>query len=590
MGMDYLVPEVWNITKSIISDDVRPYKIRGSREKGGYGLSTDFVTFDLMMYYNKKALKNIGILVGYERLQELPYLPGTILSEEQMDAVLAYNVNDVYLLRQVSLEKVNVGRFNAKVTLCTDPRLGINDIHKITETDRQLTERVLLMDDYDSFKPMLRKGVHYYQPPIDFEFDTPEFQRMYHEVLKAPLDPEPRSKNSAKVSKSTTDEDNLLSTGYFNNLPIEIKTGGMHWVNPGRHKNIVEGDWSAFYPNLMLKFDILPDILKRHKERFSTIIDMRIEAKANKDPIDGALKIVINTIYGAMGMYSYNSKVFDKYLMNVVCITGQLFILKYAELLHLAGYTVVYINTDGVMYTTPEHLQGSTKADEIKAYMEQLSRNKIDYTDFKDAIFRDVNNYIAIQDVVDSETGKTIEAPKYKGDYALGKFMNKYAHKRVSSEAIQEYVFHGKNIRDYIHECTDPSAFALTTNFNKSYSVWLEDTITGDIEPQNTAYYRWYVSKNSTKKLMSLNNNTGGNPGNRNGTDYGVQMMENLPSEVPLDVDYDYYEHEAYKMLEKFTGEVVESDYVIELLNELESPFAEYMDFYRNIESEVQVS
>lgn len=64
-------------------------------------------------------------------------------------------------------------------------------------------------------------------------------------------------------------------------------------------------------------------------DKYRFIYNQRIAWKKAKDSRANALKLVLNTFFGAMG-YQYN-KLYDLRQVNQICITGQLFLLDLLE-------------------------------------------------------------------------------------------------------------------------------------------------------------------------------------------------------------------------------------------------------------------
>lgn len=536
--MDTLTKNVYNLTKVIIEEQTPHWVVRKQ-----WGIPEQTYQFDLSQYFTNRSVKAMGIRTGYKELEELPYEPGTVLNDKQKQDVLNYNIKDVDVLDYVSNFEENQARFDGKYILVTNEELGLCDLSYLSFTDRQLTERILLGDKYDSTKPIKEDGSYYYKPPFDFDFQTPNFQKMYKDVQDIPLDLKPKSKFTKDVEDK--DKDKVLAEGLFKDIKIFIKTGGMHWSDDGIHEEVFDADWDSYYPFLMLAFNFMPQVLRENVNKFRWIIERRIQAKKNKEPIANALKIVINSIYGALGMGSSKLlSIRDKY--NVT-ITGQLLIMKYAELLHLNGYNVIYMNTDGLSYTKPLELKDSNKDEEIRQYMMEISKNNISTDYFDKLISKDVNNFFILQN------GKVVKA---KGAYNLKPFQKNYSHKRVSFEAVINYMTTGQDIKEYILNCTDPTAFLLNENFNKTYHIHMYNRFTGEKIPQTTKNYRWYVSIDKSWRLNAFNSNTGSWI-NRDGTHEGVVLLDNLSDELPKDLDYDYYITEASDLLFQLNGESI---------------------------------
>jgi DNA polymerase elongation subunit (family B) len=116
-----------------------------------------------------------------------------------------------------------------------------------------------------------------------------------------------------------------------------------------------------------------------------------VEAKrAQDDATAGFLKICLNSQYGNLN--SHTSEIFDPALALTVTINGQLALLMLAEMLYLAGFEILSINTDGVT-TIVDEREDDAKA--VYAQWEQRIGLQLEYANYSDYIARDVNNYCA---------------------------------------------------------------------------------------------------------------------------------------------------------------------------------------------------
>ena len=104
-------------------------------------------------------------------------------------------------------------------------------------------------------------------------------------------------------------------------------------------------DAASYYPTLMIQYNYNSRNMK-DPSKYKEIYLNRIAAKKTDKPKAAALKLVINTTYGAMKS-SFN-ELYDPHMANQVCITGQLFLTDLIE--KIEPYCkLVQSNTDGIL-------------------------------------------------------------------------------------------------------------------------------------------------------------------------------------------------------------------------------------------------
>lgn len=182
--------------------------------------------------------------------------------------------------------------------------------------------------------------------------------------------------------------------------PVTLGFGGIHGALPCYSEDAAEGrsirnvDVASYYPHQMAVNGYCSRSMPS-PERFKETIARRIAAKKAGDKATAdALKLVVNTTFGAM-LNPYND-LYDPLMARSVCVSGQLQLLELAS--HLARdcptLRIIQLNTDGVMVSLGDP--------DLPAYREICRewQERCGFTLEEDAIRRivqkDVNNYVEV--------------------------------------------------------------------------------------------------------------------------------------------------------------------------------------------------
>lgn len=182
--------------------------------------------------------------------------------------------------------------------------------------------------------------------------------------------------------------------------PVTYAWGGVHGAKPCYTIEatddllIINFDVSSLYPSSIINFGYASRNISDPKA-YETLVKRRLKFKADGDDEKaGALKLVVNTFYGAM-LNQFNDLV-DRLGGRSVCITNQLCMTMLINMLGQSCKSIdfININTDGIMFSIRKS-EEQTAAAIIDSWC-KLTRFEMERTDFKKVIQKDVNNYIAI--------------------------------------------------------------------------------------------------------------------------------------------------------------------------------------------------
>ena len=227
-------------------------------------------------------------------------------------------------------------------------------------------------------------------------------------------------------------------------------------------------DVASYYPHLMTLYGYTSRNIPS-PEVFSEVLERRMKAKAAGDTATAnALKLVVNTTYGAMlngkNGYAFNA-LYDPLMGRSVCITGQLFLLEMAQHLYkdIPDLRIVQLNTDGIMIEFDDSQYDSVQ--EILTEWQSRTGFELEEDSIAQIAQKDVNNYVEVQ-----PSGKF----KCKGGYLVrgispaGAF-NVNNNATIVAKALVEYFVHNTPVEKTIGECDDIFQFQIIAKAGAKY-------------------------------------------------------------------------------------------------------------------------
>ena len=337
---------------------------------------------------------------------------------------------------------------------------------------------------------------------------------------------------------------------YDNNFKIEIAgvphiygTGGIHGAIPNYfgEGEFLHVDVNSYYPSLVIRY---PEYCMTRTgaslQKFTDIYNQRLAYKAQGNPMADALKIVINSFYGAMK--DKMNPLYDPRCANNICIFGQLLLTDLIE--RLEGHCdLIQSNTDGLI------IKLHNNEDEVRAICKEWEERTgmgLGYDKVFKIAQKDVNNYIMTME----KKGKVkIEA---KGAYV--KDLNDLDYDlAIVNEAVRAYLLEGIPVERTINSCNDLRKFQKVVKLSNKYK-WVEheQTRTGIVRYDNKAYRVFASSDYSDGRLLKCD-------GVRNPAKFGSTpdrcfiFNESLHGvSIPDKLDRDWYIDLARKRVEDF--------------------------------------
>jgi hypothetical protein len=369
---------------------------------------------DLMMlnHFDNPAkttsLKDLMFNLECPNMAELPFAVGSVLTDDQIDTLIAYNVHsDCWTTKQFALkcrdaiefrEKlIAKGTFGPECLNFNDVKIGERFfISRLEEARPGITAKV------NGRKPQTyRNRISVGDVIVPYvSFERPELRRLLADL------------------RDTTVDGMKLKGSYNFKVPLDgveisIGAGGIHGaldrtvIRSNADRSVIDIDVTGYYPSVAIENGFYPEhIGPVFTDVYRSIRDTRAEAKRSGDTVQaGALKLSNNGAFGMTG--SEHSVLRDTKCLLAITVNGQLLQCLLAEaILRIPSARVLQLNTDGLTVDIPRGYRDYF--DQICTWWQNHTRLELEFTEFDGLWLRDCNNYIA----------RTIAGKvKRKGDY-----------------------------------------------------------------------------------------------------------------------------------------------------------------------------
>ena len=449
-----LTPEqIKEINDLIIVEEVNGWDIPVLREYRVY-----FDSFDLMddcqVGLSLKAIEaHLGIPIEET---EVDFNITHRLSEKELQETIYYCKYDVdateklYHLRQAYLKnKVTLG----KARNLTDRQAMYMTNAKLTSVYLKAQKPEKPWNDERNYQ-YPEKLLRQYIPQVVFDF----FDRMKDDRI--PNDELFSSKLEIMVGV----------------CPCTIAYGGIHGAIPTyveeatETRTIRNKDVASYYPHLMTLMGYCSRNMPSPK-MFEDTLEERVAAKKAGDKATAnALKLVLNTTYGAMlngkDGTAFND-LYDPLMGRSVCISGQLFLLELSE--HLIAecptLKIIQLNTDGIMVSF-DH-EDEAKYQEITQEWQDRTGFELEEDFIRKIVQKDVNNYVEVP--ADGGEPKVKGGQLVRGIAPAGAF-NINNNAVVVARAIKQYFIDGTPPEETIAASENILDFQLIAKAGGKYS------------------------------------------------------------------------------------------------------------------------
>lgn len=491
----------------------------------------------LIHHFDNKAratsLKTLEFNMRSDNVSDLPFPPGTVLTQDQVPVLRRYNAHDVSETKRFYHHTKDMIRFREE--LCVKyPEydwLNFNDT-KIGKQYFTMRLEQAGIQCYE-FGPEGRKPRQTKRPSIALrdailpwiKFEQPEFQRVL-EWLKAQTITETKG-----VFKDVT--------ATINGFTFVFGTGGIHGsvenrvIESDEQNVIIDLDVSSYYPNLAIANQFYPAHLgAAFCSIYKALYEQRMGFERGTTE-NAMLKLALNGVYGDSN--NPFSAFYDPLFTMSITLNGQLLLCLLAEqLMKVPGLELVQINTDGLTVRKPRNVD----LEPICQWWQQVTGMTLERAIYKRMFVSDVNNYIG-----EYEDGKT----KRKGAYEYKTEWHQNASALVIPKVAELVLTQNVPIRQTIESWPDKMDFMMRVKVNRgSRLVWNDGE--QDHPLQNTT--RYYVAKEGVYFVKIMPPLKGKTEERRIAIESGWRLCEcNDIRNATLPIDHDYYVQEVEKLV-----------------------------------------
>ena len=493
----------------------------------------------------RASLKIYGGRMHTRQMQDLPFHPDINLSTDQKIITryycIAKDLPSTMLLRETLDEQIQL-RIDMGKTYGQDLR---------SRSDAQIAEHVI-SSEVQNLNGGKRVGRPKIPPGTVYRYKVPNYLQYRSPLLQWALEV---VRNSKFI---VADHGSIDMPPEIGALKLDINgsvytmgIGGLHSTESkvahfqNDEYEIYDFDVTSYYPKIILNQALYPYHMGPNFLRvYNRIVQTRVAAKQKGNKVEAnSLKIVVNGSYGKLG--SKWSNLYAPDLLIQVTLTGQLSLLLLIERLEMAGIHVISANTDGIV-VKPHRSQTETMQAIVKQW-ERDTQFEMEESRYLALYSRDVNNYIAIKKKFDKVNKVWLDQPdgtKTKGAYAnpwnsnddKSMWLHKNPTNTICVEAVEALLTKSVPLVTTIRQCRDIRKFvSVRTVKGGAYKdgAFLGKSI------------RWYYAEGETGTIVYAMK------GSKVPRSDGAKPLMDLPEHFPCDVDFDWYEKEANKILKE---------------------------------------
>ena len=505
-----------------------------------------FYSVDLaaMMFSAKirSGLKELQVTMDYPNVEEYKGDFSRPLPEKDLDAMIAYNFNDVESTEMLLQHMEETGAIAL--------RLDIEDNYHIPVLSKDGVNigMEILKSEYLKATGKTWEDIKDLRSPADkvdlgkiifpyIKYDSPELTAILDRLKATTVDPKDKD---FKIEFS------------IGGVAHTLALGGLHSQSKPEIFDYDESyvlddeDVTSLYPSIVIENNLYPKHLgPEFVKIYKDIRTRRVAAKkAGKTNEQLTLKLALN---GCTGMFQMeHSWVFDPELVLTIRMNGQLMLLMFIEKLVKLGAQIINSNTDGVFYRIKKEKLSEVK--KIQSWWENITHLGLESDTFERFYQYAVNDYLGVKtgwkDAPEEEKAKFI---KRKGLFLEKPELGKGLAPRIIAKAINDYFILGVNPEVTIYNCQDIKQFCTYQKVDRSFTV-----IYGD--EQVPHINRFYMSTNGKplikRKYVNYVRKDALICATSPVTIYN--KMDDLPINKRA-INYPYYMKEAYKIINALT-------------------------------------
>lgn len=405
------------------------------------------INYDVMTGIDRGLKTFEGFMGNDIRESSVPFNVDRKLTQKEIEETVKYCRHDVQQTVEVFLERKD--DFEAHMGLvkiaCEGKPL---DLFLLSRTKVQLSSIILDATKVDR------------DDEFDIDFPSTMQIKKYTEVVDWYKNPDNRcyARHVPGRKRMQKNQLEIMVAG----VPHVFGWGGVHGAIDKYHGEgyYLNMDVASLYPSLMIQYDLGSRNMK-DPNKYEEIYHTRLKYKAEKNPLQLPLKLVLNGTYGAMK--DPNNQLFDPRQANRVCIYGQLLLLDLIEKLE-PHCKIIQSNTDGILVKLPDGSDDTFYLiDDICYEWEQRTGLVLEFDEYKRVFQKDVNNYIVV-----GHDGSY----QSKGGY-VKKLNNLDYDLPIVNKALVNYMVKDIPVEKTINDCDELKEFQLVTKASGKYKYIL---------------------------------------------------------------------------------------------------------------------
>lgn len=431
-GQDFYFDRIATMTKHLYNMSVgfinHPKSSDSFFQHGGLNLP-GLISFDMMNYnLQPTSLKAEAAANGLNVQESSISFHATDLTAEQIDELIAYNINDVQVLYQLSMKyypyfKVRLElvqefapdqpqAIKRKNSYFFDKIYGQSGYRKDSPIDYYVSMEDLNKERYAArreSRPVqylkLKQWYAKYLPTFDLHWvyqDNPIIKEKIDMIYNHPLTSEVVKQQIDKLhdakfatTAATSHMSNFETLNFkYKGMDVALGLGGLHAAKEAyvSFNKLYMYDATSYYPNLMFNLNLQSHEIPADKKHvLNSIYNQRIEFKRLKDSRNNTYKIVINSAFGVLK--AEHSTIFDPINNTMICIMGQLYLLFFSDIVSPYVDTFVQSNTDGVYFELKEGVNMEDLDNAIQQWQELTGIN-MEAEHANITVQPNVNNYM----------------------------------------------------------------------------------------------------------------------------------------------------------------------------------------------------
>lgn len=481
------------------------------------------------------SLKVLEFNMRSSTIQDLPFKPGSLLTDSEITVLKEYNQHDVsqtksfyhHSKKMISFREDLTFKYGRNFLNHNDTKIGKDYfIMKLEEAGVSCYS----FNDKSRFpKQTIRPVIHLKDAILPWiTFNQPEFIRI-HDWLK---------------HQSITETKGVFNdlSAKINNFTFVFGLGGVHGsveseiIESCDEDIIVDLDVTSYYPNLAIRNNFYPEHLG---SMFVSIYKALFEQRGKypkKSSESAMLKLALNGVYGDSN--NKFSVFYDPLFTMKITLNGQLLLCLLAEeAMEINGLRIIQLNTDGITFKLPRIHK--SKLDSVCSSWQKLTGLNLEENIYKSMMIRDVNNYIAVH-----ANGSVKRIGAYEWDVEW----HQNAGELVVPKVAEQVLVHNASIKDTVVNWPDVMDFMLRTKVPKSGDLIAEDDSGCQRKLQNIT--RYYIAENGEKLFKLLPPLSGKTDWRKIGINSGwkVQVCNDMVDAGKLPIDFGYYINEVEKL------------------------------------------